>query len=167
MCDRTSPGVCRGQGCYEMETSTMMLRGSGPATLRTDPGERQYLDRHLDWFLRPDERGNPHSDLDTRHPDGLAWSTGNEVRALVHGAVYFRDLLAAVEAMERGDRLVFTDWRGDADERLAGPGTEVGAVFAAAARRGVDVRGLVWRSHWDKFQFSANENRHLGEEIEA
>jgi hypothetical protein len=82
-------------------------------------------------------------------------------------AVYFRDLLTAVEAMERDDRLMFTDWRGDPDERLAGPGTEVGTVFAAAASRGVDIRGLVWRSHWDRFQFSANENRHLGEEIEA
>ena len=35
-----------------------------------------------------------------------------------------------------------------------------------AARRGVDVRGLIWRSHLDKFRFSASENRHLGEEIE-
>ena len=39
-------------------------------------------------------------------------------------------------------------------------------VFAAAARRGVDVRGLLWRSHLDRFRFSADENRHLGEEIE-
>jgi phosphatidylserine/phosphatidylglycerophosphate/cardiolipin synthase-like enzyme len=145
----------------------MRVRASGSATLRTGPGARQQVDRSLDWFLRPGERGNAYSDLDTRHGDGLAWSTGNEVRALVHGAVYFRDLLTAVEAMERDDRLMFTDWRGDPDERLAGPGTEVGSVFAAAARRGVDVRGLVWRSHWDRFQFSANENRHLGEEIEA
>ena len=29
------------------------------------------------------------------------------------------------------------------------------------------VRGLVWRSHLDRFQFSEQENRHLGEEIEA
>jgi hypothetical protein len=38
-------------------------------------------------------------------------------------------------------------------------------VFAAAARRGVDVRGLVWRSHWDRLAFSAAENRRLGDEI--
>jgi phosphatidylserine/phosphatidylglycerophosphate/cardiolipin synthase-like enzyme len=42
----------------------------------------------------------------------------------------------------------------------------VGQVFAAAAARGVDVRGLVWRSHFDGFSYSASENRHLGEEIE-
>jgi phosphatidylserine/phosphatidylglycerophosphate/cardiolipin synthase-like enzyme len=68
--------------------------------------------------------------------------------------------------MERGDLLMFVDWRGDPDERLTGePGSEVGAIFADAARRGVDVRGLVWRSHWDRLAFSAAENRHLGEEI--
>jgi hypothetical protein len=62
--------------------------------------------------------------------------------------------------------LMFVDWRGDPDERLTGsPDTEVGRVFAAAARRGVDVRGLVWRSHWDRLAFSAAENRRLGDEI--
>ena len=28
------------------------------------------------------------------------------------------------------------------------------------------MRGLIWRSHLDRFQFSASENRHLGSEIE-
>jgi phosphatidylserine/phosphatidylglycerophosphate/cardiolipin synthase-like enzyme len=89
------------------------------------------------------------------------------VRPLVHGATYFRELLRVVNALGDGDLLLFTDWRGDPDQRLDGPGTEVGAVFAAAARRGADVRGLIWRSHLDRFQFSASENRHLGSEIEA
>jgi phosphatidylserine/phosphatidylglycerophosphate/cardiolipin synthase-like enzyme len=119
-----------------------------------------------DWYLSAVERGNAHTVLDSRHADGLAWSVGNDVRPLVHGATYFAALHRAVEAMEPGDLLMFTDWRGDPDERLDGPGSEVGHVFAAAARRGVDVRGLIWRSHWDRFQFSASENRHLGEEIE-
>ena len=119
------------------------------------------------WFLSHAGRGNAYTGLDARHPLGQAWSTGNEVRALVHGAAYFSELLASVLRMGPGDTLMFTDWRGDPDERLDGPGSEVGAVFAAAAGRGVDVRGLVWRSHWDRLQFSAQENRHLGEEIEA
>ena len=29
------------------------------------------------------------------------------------------------------------------------------------------MRGLIWRSHLDRLQFSAEENRHLGEDIEA
>lgn len=119
------------------------------------------------WFLTAEERGNPHTVLDRRRPDGLAWSTGNHVRALVHGATYFAELYAAVEAMGTGDQLLFTDWQGDPDERLSGPGSEVGAVFAAAASRGVDVRGLVWRSHLDRFQFSASGNRALGAQIDA
>jgi phosphatidylserine/phosphatidylglycerophosphate/cardiolipin synthase-like enzyme len=86
---------------------------------------------------------------------------------LVHGVAYFRELLRVVNGLGPGDLLLFTDWRGDPDQRLDGPGTEVGAVFAAAARRGADVRGLIWRSHLDRFQFSASENRHLGSEIEA
>jgi phosphatidylserine/phosphatidylglycerophosphate/cardiolipin synthase-like enzyme len=119
------------------------------------------------WFLTAEERGNEHTLLDRRHPLGSAWSSGNRVRALVHGAAYFRELFDAVESMGSGDLLLFTDWRGDADERLRGSGTDVGTVFAAAARRGVDVRGLLWRSHLDRFQFSASENRHLGDEIKA
>src|SRR5947209_4674471 len=118
------------------------------------------------WFLTAAERGNAATRLDARHPGGVAWSAGNEVRPLIHGATYFSELLAAVRALGRGDLLLFTDWRGDPDELLAGPGTEVSGVLCAAAERGVVVKGLVWRSHWDRLQFSAAENRHLGEEIE-
>jgi phosphatidylserine/phosphatidylglycerophosphate/cardiolipin synthase-like enzyme len=119
------------------------------------------------WFLSTNERGNPHTRLDSRHLDGTAWSSGNQVRPLVHGAAYFRELFTSVEAMGAGDLLMFTDWRGDPDERLVGPGTEIGTVLVAAIRRGVDVRGLLWRSHFDEFHFSASENRSLGDEIEA
>jgi phosphatidylserine/phosphatidylglycerophosphate/cardiolipin synthase-like enzyme/membrane-associated phospholipid phosphatase len=120
-----------------------------------------------EWFLAAAERGNPDTRLLARHPESQHWATGNDVRPLVHGAVYFRELLGSVRAMGAGDLLLFTDWRGDADERLDGPGSEVGQLFAAAAARGVDVRGLVWRSHFDGFSYSASENRHLGAEIEA
>ena len=120
-----------------------------------------------EWLLSAAERDNPDSLLYSRHPDPQSWTTGNDVRPLVHGVAYFRELLESVQAMGSGDLLLFTDWRGDPDERLGGPGSEVGPVFAAAAARGVDVRGLVWRSHFDRFAYSASENRHLGAEIEA
>jgi phosphatidylserine/phosphatidylglycerophosphate/cardiolipin synthase-like enzyme len=119
------------------------------------------------WFLLPEERGNPATSLDSRHPDGAAWTTGNRVRPLVHGASYFTELFSAIRRMRAGDLLMFTDWRGDPDERLDGDGSEVGRVLCEAAERGVVVRGLIWRSHLDKLQFSAAENRHLGKEIEA
>src|SRR3954451_2349321 len=120
-----------------------------------------------EWFLTARERGNPATVLDSRHADGAAWTTGNRVRPLVHGAAYFAELLAGIRAMRAGDHLMFTDWRGDPDERLDGPGTEVSAVLADAARRGVIVRGLVWRSHLDVLRFHEGANRHLGEEIQA
>ncbi|MEU7034645.1 phospholipase D-like domain-containing protein [Streptomyces sp. NPDC046237] len=119
-----------------------------------------------EWLLGPGERGNSATRLDRRRPDGKAWSEGNQARPLVHGAVYFRELLAAIRVMRAGDLLLFTDWRGDPDERLAGEGTEIGTVLCQAARRGVVVKGLLWRSHLDSLRFSEEENRHLGEEIE-
>ena len=120
-----------------------------------------------DWFLSASERGNDATELDRRHRDGLAWTSGNQVRPLVHGAEYFAALVAAIRAMQAGDVLLFTDWRGDPDQHLDGDGTEVGTLLCEAAERGVLVRGLIWRSHLDRFQFSERENRHLGEEINA
>ncbi|HEX9100308.1 MAG TPA: phospholipase D-like domain-containing protein [Candidatus Dormibacteraeota bacterium] len=120
------------------------------------------------WFLTSAERGNEFSGLDRRHPDGSAWSTGNQVETLVHGAVYFRRLLESIRELGAGDRLYFTDWRGDPDQLLSdGRDCEVGAVFAAAARRGVTVKGLLWRSHMDRLGFSAKENRHLGVQVNS
>ncbi len=120
------------------------------------------------WFLTDAERGNDFSALDRRRPDRLAWSAGNRVEVLVHGAAYFRRLLEAIRELGAGDRLYFTDWRGDPDQRLSDdPDSEIGAVVAAAARRGVIVKGLLWRSHQDRLGFSAKENRHLGQQVNA
>jgi phosphatidylserine/phosphatidylglycerophosphate/cardiolipin synthase-like enzyme len=115
-----------------------------------------------EWFLTVAERGNPATDLDRRHGDGRAWTEGNQVEVLVHGASYFPRLLRALERLEPGDRVYLTDWRGDADELLDGPGTEFGRVLVDLARRGVEVRGLLWRSHPDAAHFSEEENQRLG-----
>lgn len=100
-----------------------------------------------DWFLREHER---------------PWTDGNLVLPHVHGAGYFARLVQVVGATGAGDRIFFTDWRSDADERLADDGPTIGEMLAGAARRGVEVRGLLWRSHTDKTNFNAQENRHLG-----
>jgi phosphatidylserine/phosphatidylglycerophosphate/cardiolipin synthase-like enzyme len=92
-------------------------------------------------------------------------TTGNRVTPLVHGATYFRRLLEVVDRTVAGDRVYFTDWRGDPDERLADGGPTVVELLCAAARRGVEVRGLLWRSHSDKTSFSAQENQRLGVEL--
>jgi phosphatidylserine/phosphatidylglycerophosphate/cardiolipin synthase-like enzyme len=100
-----------------------------------------------EWFLPEGER---------------PWTSGNLVVPRVHGATYFARLLEVVEATREGDRIFFTDWRGDADELLAEHGPSVGDLLDAAARRGVEVRALLWRSHTDKTDLNAQENRHLG-----
>lgn len=120
-----------------------------------------------DLFLRPDERQNPATRIDDRHPEGVAWSTGNHVRPIVHGAPYFAELHERVGRMGRGDLLLFADWRGDPDEQLTDDvRTTLSATFTAAARRGVVVRGLLWRSHWRKFGFHSEKSRLLGIEID-
>ena len=120
-----------------------------------------------DWLLTKEERGNPRTRLDDAHPGQQAWSEGNLVRPLIHGATYFAELFERIEATRAGDLLLFTDWQGDADERLTGePGSEISEVLACADERGVDVRGLVWRSHWERIGFTASENRRLGQDLQ-
>ena len=70
--------------------------------------------------------------------------------ALIHGASYFDRLVTEVEELRAGDHLFFTDWRGDADQRMRDDGPTVAELFRAAAERGVVVKGLMWRSHPDR-----------------
>lgn len=122
---------------------------------------------HTEWLLTCAERANPRTRLDQMHPNGRAWSEGNLVRTLIHGGTYFAELRDRIDATRAGDLVLFTDWQGDADERLtAALGSDVVEVLSAAHERGVDVRGLIWRSHAELLGFSARENRRLGEELD-
>jgi len=115
------------------------------------------------WFLSPDERGNPATcidDLPAATPG--SWALDNTVRPLVHGATYFRRLYEELCRLRAGDRVFFTDWSGDADERLLPDGAEVGEVLCDLARAGVEIRALVWRSHSDRLHFTAQQNQRLG-----
>jgi phosphatidylserine/phosphatidylglycerophosphate/cardiolipin synthase-like enzyme len=117
------------------------------------------------WFLSAAERGNPDSEIDTRHSDGRSYTLNNAVEVLIDGAAYFPRLYTVLTTLEPGDDVLFTDWRGDGDERLSGPGTEISVVLASLVHRGVNVRGLVWRSHADRLHFSEKENRAFAEEV--
>jgi hypothetical protein len=112
-----------------------------------------------DWFLTDAERGNTSSKLPT-------WCEGNRAQPLIHGATYFDQLATEVEALGPGDYVFFTDWRGDPDQKMRDDGPTIRDLFCHAAERGVVVKGLVWRSHLDKFAYSEEENQHLGEAIE-
>ena len=50
-------------------------------------------------------------------------------------------------ATEAGDRVFFTDWRGDADERLTDDGPTVGELLRAAPPGTSRSAALMWRSH--------------------
>jgi phosphatidylserine/phosphatidylglycerophosphate/cardiolipin synthase-like enzyme len=115
------------------------------------------------WFLTRAERGNPSTCIDDNRED--AWTTGNLVRPLVHGATYFRRLHDELDALVAGDFVYFTDWRGDGDEQLLPGGPTISEMLCRLARSGVHVRGLIWRSHTDLAAFSGKENAALSAEI--
>ena len=97
-----------------------------------------------DWLLTAQERGNPATRLDARHPDGEAWSGGNLVRPLVHGATYFAELHERLEATRAGEDLhvELTDTPGcnfDArfeGDRIVFPGRLPDACQKACSSRG-------------------------------
>ena len=157
--DKGGGGVDRSPQGYSGQVGDD-ARGDGPAG---DDAPRR-------WFLTAQERGNPDTDLDRGAAGGAgeageSWSAGNLVRPLVHGAHYFQRLYEELCALRPGDRLYFTDWRGDADEQLTADGHRIGDVLRDLARSGVEVRGLVWRSHSERMRFNAQANRRLGAEL--
>ncbi|MET0628066.1 MAG: phospholipase D-like domain-containing protein [Acidimicrobiia bacterium] len=117
------------------------------------------------WFLHADERGNPSTTIDAAHADGVAWTVGSRAQVLTDGAAYFARLYEELCTTRTGDTVLFTDWEGDADERLAGDESDVGAVLRDVATRGVDVRGLLWRSHPKAMNFSAEANLDLARTV--
>jgi phosphatidylserine/phosphatidylglycerophosphate/cardiolipin synthase-like enzyme len=119
------------------------------------------------WFLSRAERGNLATDVHAGAAGSLPWSEGNLVRPLIHGATYFARLHEELMALHAGDRVWFTDWRGDADERLLADGPSIGDLLAGLARAGVEVRGLVWRSHGERVSspISGRSNELLGRQI--
>src|SRR5262245_23248854 len=99
------------------------------------------------WFLTADERGNAATAIDRRH-GGVAWTDANAVDVLVDGREYFAALHAELTTTARGDFVWFTGLEGNADQQLlATEESTIGRVLCEAVERGVDVRGLVWRSH--------------------
>ena len=117
-----------------------------------------------DWFLSAAERGNPSTAVDAgREP--AAWTVGNRVEPLIHGVDYFARLAACIARAREGDQLFLSDSRGDEDELLSPEGPRVGDLLAAAARRGVQVRGLLWRSHPQGLGFNQAEQGELARTV--
>jgi phosphatidylserine/phosphatidylglycerophosphate/cardiolipin synthase-like enzyme len=111
----------------------------------SDPLEQDAPDQPMDdpaiasWFLGEGDRANPATDL-------RAFTTGNLVLPLVDGRSYFARLRAELIATRPGDQVYLLDFRGDLDERLDGPESEIGTILGQAARRKVLVYGMLWRS---------------------
>ena len=131
-----------------------------------DPLEQDAPDHQVDdpaiasWFLAEGDRANQATDL-------RMFTTGNLVQPLIDGRGYFGRLCAELEATRAGDQVYLLDFRGDLDERLDGPGSEVGEILGLAARRGVGVFGLLWRSHPKALRQSEEANAEFVRRIDA
>ena len=113
-----------------------------------------------DWFLTAEERGNPATRTfppGARAAGPSRWSTARATST---------SWSPRSRRSTPGDYVFFTDWRGDPDQKVRDEGPTIAELFCTAAERGVVVKGLMWRSHLDKFAYSEEENRHLGEAIE-
>ena len=113
-----------------------------------------------DWFLTSDERGNPATRL-------RPWTEGNAVRLRVHGTAYYGALTERLAAAGPGDLVLFLGWRGDGDQELSDRGPTVSQALTAAARRGAQVRGLLWRSHLEMLGYHVPQNRRLTADLRA
>ena len=129
------------------------------------PIVRWLVMRYDDWFLTSKERGNPMTEIDAHGSGDAAWTEGNHVAFLIDGVSYFTLLAEAISNLASDDEIRFADWRGDADERISVDGTTIAALLASSCRRGVDVRGLLWRSHSDQLGFNSKQNRRVAVEV--
>jgi phosphatidylserine/phosphatidylglycerophosphate/cardiolipin synthase-like enzyme len=128
-------------------------------TARGETGTTAAPDIAADWLLSVAERGNPATAIDAGRDGGRAWTVGNLVRVHVDGAAYFARLHQLLSGLGAGDCVYLTDWRIDATRQLVGPGSELGPLLAGLARRGVAIRGLLWRSHPALVNFNQDANR--------
>jgi phosphatidylserine/phosphatidylglycerophosphate/cardiolipin synthase-like enzyme len=128
----------------------------------TEPGEPAAPvapDAAAAWLLTAAERGNPASAIDAGRDGAWAWTVGNQVQGHVDGAAYFTRLHQLLAGLGPDDWVYLTDWRIDATRQLVGPDSQLGSLLAGLARRGVAVRGLLWRSHSALLRFNEDANR--------
>jgi phosphatidylserine/phosphatidylglycerophosphate/cardiolipin synthase-like enzyme len=119
------------------------------------------MDGASEWFLSAQERGNPLTAEGEGAEPSLAWTVGNHVEPLIHGALYFSRLVACLSGLDVPDEILIAEWRGDGDERLGPEGPRLGDLLCGLATRGVGVRGLLWRSHPKMFGFNKKEESDL------
>jgi phosphatidylserine/phosphatidylglycerophosphate/cardiolipin synthase-like enzyme len=131
-------------------------------TARGEPSTTAAPDVTANWLLSSAERGNPATTIDAGRDGGRAWTVGNQVDVHVDGAAYFARLHQLLSSLDAGDWIYLTDWRIDATRQLVGPGSELGLLLAGLARRGVAIRGLLWRSHPAVMRFNQDANRVMG-----
>jgi phosphatidylserine/phosphatidylglycerophosphate/cardiolipin synthase-like enzyme len=118
-----------------------------------------------EWFLSADERGTRGTGGNESVRPDLAWTVGNRVEPLVHGASYFSQLADCLSKLSAGDQVLLTGWRADGDELLCPGGPRLAGLLFDLATRGVEIRGLLWRSHPGIFGFNEREASDLADVV--
>jgi phosphatidylserine/phosphatidylglycerophosphate/cardiolipin synthase-like enzyme len=115
------------------------------------------------WFLSSAElrRPGPSTVRDR------AWTEGNRVSPMIDGRTYFARLAEVLTPLAPRDQMFLTDWRGDDDEKLTDDGPTLAGLLTQLARRGVEVRGLLWRSHPRWIGFNEQEETELADIVNS
>ena len=86
-----------------------------------------------EWFLSAEERGDPATAINHGGEPNLAWTVGNHVDPLIHGATYFSRLVGCLSTLGAEDQVLLVDWRGDDDELLSLDGPRLGDLLSGLA----------------------------------
>ncbi|MGY2078120.1 MULTISPECIES: phospholipase D family protein [unclassified Blastococcus] len=130
-----------------------------PRRRREPPWVRRLGGGHP-WLLTAEQRGNSATTLP-------AWREGNAVDAVVDGRPYLRQLRAVLDAAGAEDLVLLASWRAEPEELLDDDGPPFAAALVGAARRGADVRLLLWRSHATALGFTLGPHRELARAVHA
>ena len=116
-------GGCTIRTCAQMRPTRRMTRSC--RMLLDYPANDPAI---ASWFLAEGDRANSATDLRT-------FTTGNVVCRWWTAAATSPGCAPSSRRPRAGDQVYFLDFRGDLDERLDGPGSEIGEVLGQAARR--------------------------------
>ena len=102
-----------------------------------------------DWLLSEREMKRSREGIQ-RENNIKTWTEGNEVKFLQTGKDVFEDMYDAVKKTKDGDKVVLSQWCFGPEtlpfEATKPDESQMGKVFGAAVKRGVDAKFLLWRN---------------------
>ena len=121
-------------------------------------GTRLRRCRSSDWFLAASERGNPATEIDRRHGDGAAWTEGNDGHGARSTAPSTSPGCTRCSASAaRATGCSSPTGRAIPTSCSTVPAPRSARCSPSSPAAGVNVRGLLWRSHPEAMNFGEGE----------